>query len=114
MERSAHDEGMKVARLIEQIIEAIREEGKLSEGLIRKKAETMRDYDKEMGKATAALKAANTPVSIIDRRAKEKTCEYLCEKILAEESLKAHFKRLDYLQAQLNGYQSVYRHLDSM
>jgi len=105
-------EAVSVAQQIEKLIEAIRVEGARSTELIEAKAAAMRDYDKELGVAVAALKAAGTAVSIIDRRAKEKAADLLYEKIVAEETLKAHFKRLEYLAAQLNGYQSINRHLE--
>ena len=106
-------EALQVAQHIEKIIEAIKLEGQKSQDLIEAKAASAKEYDTALGREVGALKAAGTAVSIIDRKAKEKAADKLYEKIIAEESLKAHFKRIEYLEAQLNGYQSIFRHLES-
>ena len=102
---------IQVSQDIKALIDAIRDEGKNSPDLIEQKAEAMCSYDKALGKSVAALKASGTAVSIIRDIAKEKVCNCLYNKIIAEESLKAHWHRLEYLKAQLNGYQSINRHL---
>ena len=102
------------SREIERAINALGEEGKKSEELIRKKAEAMAEYDKRLGMAVGALKALKEPVSIIDKKAKGEVSKYLYDKIIAEESLKAHYSRLDQLEAQLNGLQSLFRKMESV
>ena len=106
-------EALTVAKHIERIILALVDEGKLSKDLIEAKAKTAAAYDKSMGTKTAALKAAGKPTTLIKDLAKRDASEELYTKIVAEESLKIHFSRMDTLKAQLNGYQSIYRHLDS-
>jgi len=105
-------EARTVALSIEKLIGAIRDEGKLSKDLILAKAESARDCDKALAVAIITLKDAGVPTTIVEKQAKGKCADALLNKIVAEESLKAHWERLKYLQAQLNGYQSINRFLD--
>ena len=102
-----------VARDIQAIIDAIKAEGTLSAGLIQTKASAMRDYDKNIATRSVRHKADGMAITLIKDQAKGDASECLYAKIVAEETLKAHWERLKYLQAQLNGYQSIYKHLDS-
>ncbi len=102
----------EVAELILKAIDALTIEGKKSEGLIKTKAETMGEYDKQIAVAVADLKAHGEPATIIDKLAKGRTWELLVKRIIAEETLKAHYSKLSRLEAQLNGFQSVNRYLD--
>ncbi len=102
---------LDIAKQIEAVIGAIRAEGQRSEALIQAKADSMRSYDKAVAVKSVALRASGMPATLIKDQAKGDASQLLCEKIVAEETLKAHFARLDYLKAQLNGYQSINRHL---
>lgn len=102
-----------VARDIQAIIDTIKTEGKLSEGLILAKASAMRDYDKCVATRSVRHKDSGMAITMIKDQAKGDASDCLYAKIVAEETLKAHWERLKYLQAQLNGYQSIFRHLDS-
>ena len=104
---------LDVAHQIEGIIKAIATEGKRSNDLIQSKAEAARVYDKAIAVRSVELRAEGVPATLIDKQSKGDASQLLSEKIIAEESLKAHFCRLDYLKAQLNGFQSINRHLDS-
>ena len=106
-------QAIEVARHIESIIAAITLEGKRSTELIEAKAESSRVYDKALAVRAAEMKIKGMAATLIDRQAKGDASQLLSEMIVATESLKAHWKRLDYLQAQLNGFQSINRHLDS-
>ena len=103
----------QVASQIEAVIEAIKTEGKLSVGLIKAEAETMRDYDKEVAISSAGHKIAGMAITMIKDQAKGDASDLLFKMIVAQKTLKAHWERLKYLQAQLNGYQSIYKHLES-
>lgn len=105
------EEAVAVARKIESIIEAIKTEGKLSSGWIIAEAESMRNYDKEIAVRELAHKAAGMAVTLIGHQAKGDASGLLYDMIVAQKTLKAHWERLKYLQAQLNGYQSIYRYL---
>ncbi len=105
------DEAVDVARKIESVIEAIKVEGKRSLTLLIKEAEAMRDYDKEIALRELAHKSAGMAVTLIGHQAKGDASDKLYDMIVAQKTLKAHWQRLGYLLAQLNGYQSIYRHL---
>lgn len=105
------DEAVAVAAKIESIIEAIKVEGKRSEALIKAEAESMRDYDKEIALRELAYKDAGMAITIIGHQAKGDASDLLCTMIVAQRTMKAHWQRLAYLLAQMNGYQSIFRHL---
>ena len=107
-------ETYEVAKRIEDIIKEI---GKCrreieAKGLRRAKAIAM--YDFRMGDAEETLKTEGKfPVTLIRDLAK-KLCHKDREELeIAEMEYKACISNLMALQAQLNGYQSIFRHLDS-
>ena len=102
---------IEVAQKMEQAMKALGNEGKRSLELITAKAKAMSEYDKMLGVQVGTLRASGVPVSIIDKQAKGNVAEFLHDKILAEEILKAHYSRMEQLKAQLNGLQSINRHL---
>jgi hypothetical protein len=106
-------EAVKVAHHIESVIEAIKLEGQKSQSLVQAEAEAMRDYDKCVAVQSAHHKATGMSVTLIRDQAKGDASELLYKMIVAQKSLKAHWERLKYLQAQLNAYQSIFRHLES-
>ena len=106
-------QAVEVAHHIEKIIGAITLEGQRSEDLIQAKADASRVYDKALAVRAAEMKIEGMAATLIQAQAKGDASQLLSELIVATESLKAHWKRLDYLQAQLNGFQSINRHLDS-
>ena len=105
------EEAVQVARQIEMIVKAIKVEGKLSKGLIEAKANTMRAYDKAIAVTSAKHKLTGMAVTMIKDQAKGDASQLLSEMVVATETLKAHWERLKYLQAQMNAYQSIFRHL---
>ena len=104
---------LEVAKQIEKCIEALKVEGKRSIELITAKANTTANYDKQMGLSTATLKGQGEKATLIKDLAREKCSTVMYDKIIAEETLKSHYCRMDTLKAQLNGYQSIFRHLDN-
>lgn len=104
-------EVVNVAKQIEAIIEAIKTEGKRSQVLITAKAEAMRVYDKAIAVKELKLKNEGLAIGLIGHQAKGDASQLMCEMIVAQESLKAHWQRITYLLAQLNGWQSIYRNL---
>lgn len=107
-------EVLQIAERIEKCIDAISLEGKNSGKLIEAKANTMAEYDKAVGVTIASLKAAGKPTTIVEKLAKGNVSDTLYKKILAEETLKAHYCRMENLRAQLNGLQSMNRHVSQM
>jgi len=104
---------VKNAKKIEALIEAIKIEGKRSEELIEQKAITAADYDKEVAIGVITQKDKGVAATLIPTIVKGDASLKLLDKIKAEEMLKAHWKRLEYLQAQMNGYQSINKYLES-
>ena len=102
-----------VAQRIMKAIIALGEEGKRLEndGLIEHKATAMGEYDKAIGVACASLKIEVESISIIDKIAKSRCSDLLIKKIVAEETLKAHYSKIERLEAMLNGLQSCNRYL---
>ena len=105
---------MEVAEQIYRAIEALGIEGKRSEDLIEAKAEAMSEYDKLLGSAEAKMEADGDKVTLIKDKAKGNIYKALYAKIVAEESLKAHYSKLSRLEAQLNGLQSINRYLQNV
>ncbi len=104
-------EVVAVAGQIKAIIEAVRIEGARSNVLILAKAEAMRVYDKAIAVKELKLKHEGLAIGLIGHQAKGDASQLMCEMIVAQEQLKAHWQRITYLLAQLNGWQSIYRHL---
>jgi len=104
---------LETAELIQTAIGALGKEGERSLDLIQSKAKAVSEYDRVMGLATANLKAEGMAATLIDKIAKERCHKALYDKIVAEETLKAHYCRLSTLESQLNGLQSMNRYLQS-
>ena len=100
-----------VAGKMLKLIDLLRDEGHRAEDLIRAKAEAIRDYDMAIGVATTKLKDGGTQATLIPAKAKADCADKRLDLVLAEELLKAHYSRVGILQAQLNGFQSINRHL---
>jgi len=107
-------EPVTVAKQIEKLIMAIALEGKRSKDLILAKAESAVALDKAIAVHTLKQKADGTPATLVKNLLgnDEDYTNALLAKIVGEESLKAHWERLKYLQAQLNGFQSINRFLE--
>ncbi len=106
-------EVVETAQKIEDLIKALSAELERSEGLIAQKAETAAAYDKAAAVQAVRMKEDGLPVGLIDKIVKGKLADLNAQKILAEETLRAHFWRLEVLMAQLNGYQSINKYLNS-
>jgi hypothetical protein len=104
-------EPVEVARQIETCIRAIGEEGKLSPDLIEAKAKAQMEYDKALACEVLRLKEDGIQISIVEKVAKGNISDAKYGLELAEAKYKANFSRLDCLKAQLNGLQSINRHL---
>ena len=104
-------EPVEVARQIETCIRAIGEEGKLSPDLIEGRAMAIRDYDKALSIEEVKLRDDKVPATMVKDVARGNISEARYKLEIAEGSYKAHFSRLDCLKAQLNGLQSINRHL---
>ena len=104
---------LETASQINRAIIALGEEGKRPEKLIEDKARTAADYDKNLAVEITRLKAKGEPVTTCKDTARGNVSESLYAKILAEETLKAHYSKIERLKAQLTGLQSINKHLDT-
>lgn len=87
------------------------------------KAKAISDYDRKLAVTLATLKDGETytlgdktykqpPVTIMEKIAKGICANERYELELAESSYKACISNIEALKAQLNGFQSINRHLD--
>ena len=107
-------EALQVSKMIELVIVAIREEGQKSKGLIENRAVCISNYDKAIAIEILRLKESGTPATISEKVAKGNCWAERLDTETADGEYKAHFARIDYLKAQLNGYQSINRHIAEM
>ena len=92
--------------------------------LTEDKAEVVGEYDKELAKIIIRLRnqesinvdgeeIRNPPATVMGQIAKGALWELAIKKDTAEAMYKNAIKVADILQSQLNGWQSIYRHLDA-
>ena len=106
-------EAVQVAHHMETIIRRLAEEGAKAETLIADLARNTANYKRERAIAAIKMKAEGMAVTLIKHQAEGEVSELEAEMITAVHSLKAHFAKREDLRAQLNGYQSINRHLAS-
>jgi hypothetical protein len=104
-------EAVETARQMKRIIEALKVEGSKSTELIEAKARTTMAY--KVARATEAVRAKDggMAVTMLKHHAEGAASEEEYAMIVAVESLKAHWIRMENLRSQLNAYQSINRHL---
>lgn len=114
---------IKVKDYIEKLIIEIGHSRREIEDKGRAKAKAISDYDRKMAITLATLRNQDfytlgdreykaPPITIMEKIAKGICSEECYERELAESNYKACISNLEALKAQLNGYQSIYRHLD--
>lgn len=117
---------MDIIEVSENIKDLIKEIGTFRREIREKgknKAESISNYDRKMAVTLATLRNSETyelggkiykqpPVSIAEKIAKGICYEERLAMELAESRYKATISNLSALQAQLNGYQSIFRWLD--
>lgn len=114
---------IKVKDIIEGLIREIGKCRREIEDKGKAKAKAISDYDRKMAVTLAELRNSESyklgdttyttpPVTIMEKIAKG-ICSLECyEREVAESAYKACISNLEALKAQLNGYQSIYKHLD--
>lgn len=106
---------MKCKICIEKIIKEIGECRRDIETKGNARAKAISNYDKQLKIAIVTLKEAGKfPATLIEKIAKGVCSDHRLTLELAEVGYKACISNLTALMAQLNGYQSIYRHLDSV
>ena len=106
-------EVLEVAKRIEKIISEIGKARREIEGKGIARAKAISNYDMRIGIAVVTLKEEGKfPATLIEKIAKKICCKDREDLEIAESAYKAVISNLQALMAQLNGYQSIYRHLD--
>lgn len=116
---------IKVKDCIEKLISEIGHCRRDIESKGNARAKKISDYDRKMAITLATLREGENytignkqyqtpPVSIMEKIAKGICAEERREMEVAESGYKAVISNLEALKAQLNGYQSIFRHLESV
>ena len=106
---------MKVKDCIEKLISEIGHCRREIETKGNARARAISNYDKQLRIAIVVLREEGKfPATLIEKIAKGVCCDHREQLELAEVGYKACISNLEALKAQLNGYQSIYKHLDSV
>ncbi len=106
---------LKVKDAIEAIIVEIGQCRRDIETRGNARAKAISNYDKQLKIAIVVLRdEGKFPATLIEKIAKGVCCDHRETLELAEVAYKACISNLEALKAQLNGYQSIYRHLESV
>lgn len=102
-----------VAQRIEKLISEIGKTRRQIEEKGRNRAAAITDYDKRIEIAIVTLREQGKfPATLIEKIAKGVCSPERYAMEVAESDYRACVSNLEALKAQLNGYQSIYRHLD--
>ena len=114
---------IQIAKEIEKKIKLLESARGLLGGLAADKANAMANYDKNL--AITIIKLRNGKAFVVDEETIKEPPTTLVEKIAkgicwesklqadhAEAEYKLALSKLESVKAELNGYQSIYRHLD--
>ncbi len=103
---------IKVKDCIEKLISEIGKCRREIETKGNARAMAISNYDKQLKIAIVTLKEAGKfPATLIEKIAKGVCADHREQLELAEVGYKACISNLEALKAQLNGYQSIYKHL---
>lgn len=106
---------IKVKDCIEKLISEIGHCRRDIETKGNARAKAISNYDKQLKIAIVVLKdGGKFPATLIEKIAKGVCCDHREQLELAEVAYKACISNLEALKAQLNGYQSIYKHMDSV
>ena len=107
-------EVVEVAKCIEKIIVEIGKCRRQIETKGNARAKAISNYDMRIRIAIITLKdEGKFPATLIEKIAKGVCAPDIEAKEITESDYKACISNLNALMAQLNGYQSIYRHLDT-
>lgn len=82
--------------------------------MVRKKAETERDYRKALAIEILRLKSDGMPATLILDVARGNLADLKFERDMAEEMYKSARDRLDALEAEMNGLQSIFKRFEEV
>jgi hypothetical protein len=115
----------QVKGIIESIIVEIGHYRKKIKETGNARAKALKNYDKQLAITLANLghndnyilsgkEYKQPPITLRKTIAKGICADFLEEKEIADSAYKAVIANIEALEAQLNGYQSIYRHADSI
>lgn len=108
-------EPLLIAQKIEKIISEIGKFRREIETKGRARAKTISAYDMQIRIAIITLKdSGKFPATLIEKIAKGVCAPQIEAREIAESDYRACISNLNALTAQLNGYQSIYRHLSEL
>ena len=106
---------IQVAQSIEEKIKLLVTGRNGLEQLARTKAKTIADYDKGLSITIMRLKdAGKLPATLIEKIAKGECHKKRLAMELADALYKIQTVKMNAVQAELNGWQSVFRHLENV
>jgi len=106
---------IQVSDAIQKLIAEIGKCRREIDGKGEMRARAIANYDMRIGVAIVTLKEeGNFPATLIEKIAKKLCSEDRYALEVSESGYKAAICNLEALQAQLNAYQSIFRHLDSV
>lgn len=109
---------MEIIEIKDCIESLIKEIGKCRREIEEKgkaKAKAISNYDMRIQISVVTLREEGKfPVTLIEKIAKGLCCKDREDMEIADSGYKACISNLEALKAQLNGYQSIYRHLESV
>ena len=104
-------DAVTVAHHMQQIISALSVEGKLGKELLDAKADALIAYRKQRAVRALFHKSNGMAVTLIKHQADGDAAVLEGEMVRTADAFKIHIIRMDNLRSQLNGYQSINRHL---
>lgn len=102
---------INVANAIEFKIKQLEELRRKIEGSATEKARAISEYDKAIAKQVFVLREKGHPSTIVKELAKGKCYQERYDMELADGLYKSLISNMNCLQAELNGWQSINRHL---
>lgn len=113
----------KVAEQIENRISVLKTLRRSLKEVAQKKAEAISEYERELSKTIISLKngqkfmldgkeIANPPATLIEKIARGICFQEKLNCDLAETNYKSVITSINAVMAELNGWQSIYRHLE--
>lgn len=105
---------IKIQQQIEHKIKQLDTILKSVPGKIEARAKSMAEYDRELATTITKLKADDTPTTIAEKLAKGQCWALKLQMEEADMIYRATIDQLKAIRAQLNGYQSIFRHLEQV
>ena len=107
----AASDAEETANKMKTIMRWLYDEQLLSADLIEAKAKTTADYKRQRALFAVKAKGDGMSVTLIKHHVEGLASNLEYDMIVATESLKAHWIKMENLKAQLNAYQSINRYL---